>query len=384
MILIQQYYLALMKYLLLVLPLLFTTCTEPASAPEKVTNNTPATMPKTPAPTLSLTEANRLAALPLACIQQEYPNKLGGTIGSKDDLAEPSALHPAFYGCFDWHSAVHGHWSLVTLLQNFPALERADEARQMLRENLSTANINTEVAYFEGPHNKSYERTYGWAWVLKLDEALAGWDDPLAKELHANLQPLTRLIVEKYLDFLPKLNYAIRTGEHPNTAFGLTFAWDYAVAAQDTSLRAEIDRTARRFYANDQDCPISWEPGGYDFLSPCLEEIDIMRRVLPAGEFHAWLKRFLPALTEPGYALAVGEVSDRTDGKLVHLDGLNFSRAWVFYGLVRQYPDQYGHLEALAVNHFNYSLPNLVGDSYEGGHWLGSFAIYALGAADAG
>ena len=373
-----------MRYLLFALPLLLTTCTEPASAPE---NETPATNPAamtSPTPELTLEQANRLAALPLACIQHEYPNKLGQTIGGKDDLGEPSALHPAFYGCFDWHSAVHGHWSVVALLRQYPNLDRAADARRMLQENLSTTNITAEVAYFNGTHNKSYERTYGWAWLLKLDEELLRWEDPLAKELRKNLQPLTELIVARYLDFLPRLNYAIRTGEHPNTAFGLTFAHDYAKAVGSNALITEINRTARRFYLNDQDCPITWEPSGYDFLSPCMEEIDIMRRVLPAKDFHPWLAEFLPAIIKPGYTLPVGEVSDRTDGKLVHLDGLNFSRAWVLYGLTKQYPDEYGHLKNLANEHANYSLPNLVGDNYEGGHWLGSFAIYALSALEEG
>ncbi|WP_020569291.1 DUF2891 domain-containing protein [Neolewinella persica] len=367
-----------MRYLLFALPLLLTTCTEPASAPENETSATNPSAMTYPTPELTLAQADRLADLPLACIQHEYPNKLGQTIGSKEDLGEPSTLHPAFYGCFDWHSAVHGHWSLVALLRKFPNLKRAEQARKMLQTNLSADNINAEVAYFNGTHNKSYERTYGWAWILKLDEELLRWEDPIAKELRANLRPLSELIVARYLDFLPRLNYAIRTGEHPNTAFGLTFAYDYAEATDDATFLAEIDRTARRFYLNDQDCPISWEPGGYDFLSPCLEEIDIMRRILPANDFHPWLTDFLPAITKSDYTLPVGEVSDRSDGKLVHLDGLNFSRAWVLYGLAQQYPSQYGHLKNLANQHTNYSLPNLVGDSYEGGHWLGSFAIYAL------
>ncbi|MEO0971757.1 MAG: DUF2891 family protein, partial [Pseudomonadota bacterium] len=182
----------------------------------------------------------------------------------------------------------------------------------------------------------------------------------------------------RYLEFLPKLNYAIRTGEHPNTAFGLAFAYDYAQQQQDDALLSAIETAAKRFYAEDVACPLAWEPGGYDFLSPCLEEVDIMRRVLAADEFHAWFAKFLPAFTGPGVELAVGEVSDRTDGKLVHLDGLNFSRAWVLGGLARQYPDRYGHLQGLADAHLNYSLPNLVEDGYEGGHWLGSFALYAM------
>ncbi len=200
----------------------------------------------------------------------------------------------------------------------------------------------------------------------------------MGQELHRNLQPLTAVIVERYLEFLPKLNYAIRTGEHPNTAFGLTFAYDYAQHRQQQALLDAVNTAARRFYAKDEACPLMWEPGGYDFLSPCLEELDIMRRVLADDAFHGWFAAFLPPLAKPGYTLAVGEVSDRTDGKLVHLDGLNFSRAWVLRGLARQYPQRYGHLDAVAEAHLQYSLPNLVGDGYEGGHWLGSFALYAI------
>ena len=331
-----------------------------------------------PRPKLTLEQANNLAQLPLACIQTEYPNKLNQTLEDASAMGRPKALHPAFYGCFDWHSAVHGHWSLVALLKQFPGLDRAADARRMLRENLSVKNIGLEVDYFNRGTEKGFERTYGWAWLFKLDEELASWEDPLATELRANLRPLTELIEGRMIAFLPKLNYAIRTGEHPNTAFGLSFAYDYAQQADRPELLAAVTEAARRFYLNDRNCPIEWEPGGYDFLSPCLEEVDIMRRVLPDGEFHPWLKSFLPQLTEPDYDLAVGEVSDRTDGKLVHLDGLNFSRAWVLYGLTNQYPNQYGHLEELANRHVAYSLPNLVGDSYEGGHWLASFAIYAL------
>jgi len=328
---------------------------------------------------LTLEQANKLATLPIACIQTEYPNKLGQTIGSQADLGEPQQLHPAFYGCFDWHSAVHGHWSLVKLLKDFPELDQADEIRKMLRQNMSKANIEAEVAYFNKPLNRSYERTYGWAWLLKLAEELHTWDDPFAKELAQNLQPLTDLMVENFIDFLPKLNYPIRVGEHSNTAFGLSFAWDYAQATQNEVLTTAIETRAKAFYLNDQNCPLTWEPSGYDFLSPCLEELDLMRKVLDATAFEQWVQNFIPDLINTDFTIPVGEVSDRTDGKLVHLDGLNFSRAWVLYGLATQYP-QFEHLINLANKHVNYSLPNLVGDSYEGGHWLGSFAIFALDA----
>ncbi len=331
--------------------------------------------------TLTLEQANNLAALPLACMQTEYPNKLGQTIGSKEEIGEPHKLHPAFYGCFDWHSSVHGHWSLVCLLKNFPELENAEMIRETLRANLSPENILAEVDYFMGPLSKSYERTYGWAWLLKLAEELSTWDDPLGLELEQNLQPLTDVIVQLYLDFLPKLNYPIRVGEHTNTAFGLCFAWDYAHTMKIDELQTMIESRARDFYMDDYGCPLDWEPGGSDFLSPCLEELDLMRRVLDEPEFRSWIDGFMPGLQQNEFQMEVGEVSDRTDGKLVHLDGLNFSRAWVLYGLAEQYSG-YDHLFSIANEHVEYSLPNLVGDSYEGGHWLGSFAIYALNRPD--
>ncbi|APS39217.1 MULTISPECIES: DUF2891 domain-containing protein [Salegentibacter] len=323
-------------------------------------------------------EANRLAELPLNCINTEYPNKLNQTLENKEAIGEPSELHPAFYGCFDWHSSVHAHWSMVSLLKQFPDLEKAETIREKLKESLSEENIQGEVAYFNREQSDSFERTYGWAWLLKLAEEIETWNDPLAKELKENLDPLTNLIVNKYLEFLPKLNYPIRVGEHANTAFGLSFAYDYAVATENTEFKQLISNRARDFYLKDDNCPITWEPGGFDFLSPCLEEVNIMRRVLPKNAFEMWLEDFLPQLKSEDFEMEVGEVSDRTDGKLVHLDGLNFSRAWVFYGLINQYPDKFSHLQEIADRHVAYSFPNLVGDSYEGGHWLGSFAIYAL------
>jgi len=326
---------------------------------------------------LTIEQASRLAVLPLACMQTDYPNKLGQTLGSQVDMGEPQILHPAFYGCFDWHSAVHAHWSLVKLLKIFPELLEAPEIRKKLKENISAAHILSEVEYFKRSNETSYERTYGWAWLLKLAEELHTWNDPLAHELEQNLQPLTELIVERYLTFLPKLVYPIRVGEHSNTAFGLAFGWDYASTLGEDSLKMMIEKRAREFYSGDASCPMTWEPGGYDFLSPCLEEIDLMRRVLDKDEFHSWMGDFAPQLLQQEYALEVGRVSDRSDGKLVHLDGLNFSRAWVLYGLAHQYPE-YKHLLQIADKHVVYSLPNLVGDSYEGGHWLGTFALYAL------
>ncbi len=363
--------------ILLMIPLLFY-CTERKEETVITSAENINTEPNiSPDPKFGQAEANKLIELPLHCAETEYPNKLGQTIGGVEDLLPPRELHPVFYGCFDWHSAVHGYWSMVTLLRDFPELDKADRVRTILKTNITKENIAEEIAYFEGKHSKSYERTYGWAWLLKLAETLHGWDDPLALELAAKLQPLTDVIVAKYIEFLPKLVYPIRVGEHTNTAFGLAFAYDYAKAVNHIPLMELIGIRAREFYFNDRSCPIDWEPSGYDFLSPCLEEIDIMRRVLSKDDFKVWLKAFMPQLIKPDFSLAVGEVSDRTDGKLVHLDGLNYSRAWVLYGLANQYPE-YAYLKNVANEHVAYSYLNLVGDSYEGGHWLGSFAIYAL------
>ncbi len=326
---------------------------------------------------LTLEQANILIELPLACLQTEYPNKLGQTLGKKEDLGEPHDLHPAFYGCFDWHSSVHGHWSLVKVLKRFPDIEKAESAKQKLKENITKEKISAELDYFKGKHSKSYERTYGWAWLLKLAEELHTWDDPLARELEQNLQPLTDLVAERYIKFLPNLVYPIRIGEHENTAFGLSFAWDYANTVNHTNLINSIELRARDYYLSDENCPLNWEPGGYDFLSPCLEEIDIMRRILNENEFRIWIKKFSPQLISEDFNLAVGEVHDREDGKLVHLDGLKFRIAWVLYRLEKQYPE-YRHLIKTANEHVKYSLLNLISDTYEGGHWLGSFAVYAL------
>jgi len=332
-------------------------------------------------PVLSLEQATRLSKLPLKCMDTEYPNKLGQTLGGDEDLKSPKTLHPAFYGCFDWHSSVHGHWSLVSLLKQYPAIENADQIKKNLLNNISKKNIEDEVQYFHGEHNKTYERTYGWAWLLKLAEELHTWNDPLARQLEENLQPLIGLIVDKYLAFLPKLNYPIRVGEHPNTAFGMSFAWDYANTTGNTDLKDLIEERSKFFYLNDISCPMAWEPGGYDFLSPCLEEASLMLRVLPEKEYKKWLKMFLPQLSAKDYVLEPGIVSDRTDGKLVHLDGVNYSRAWCLNEIANKY-DAYSHLKIIAYEHINYSLPGIVDDNYEGGHWLASFAIFALNSIE--
>lgn len=327
---------------------------------------------------LTLERANGLAGLPLKCMQQEYPNKLSQLLKDATEIASPKTLHPAFYGCFDWHSSVHGHWSLVYLLKKFPDLDNREEIINKLKVNLSAKNIQQEIAYLSKEHEKSYERTYGWAWLLKLQLELDTSKEPFAKELAANLQPLTNLLAERYIEFLPKLNYPQRVGTHTNTAFGMSLAWDYAVNADNLPLQESIRANALRLFKTDRGCPFDWEPSGTDFLSPCMEEMGIMQRIMPQAHFLKWLKNFAPEIFNKAYSWEPGKVSDRSDGHLVHLDGLNFSRAWNFYRLAKQHPKELGHLEAIADVHLNYSLPAIVDGNYEGEHWLASFALYAF------
>jgi hypothetical protein len=336
---------------------------------------------KIPTPQLNLQQANNLAQLPLHCLETEYPNKMGHVTASPEDQKRPTVQHPVFYGCFDWHSAVHGYWSAITLIKNFPELDQREDLLQKIQRNLTEENIQVEIAYLNTKDNTSFERTYGWAWLLKLQQELDSWDSAEGEKLSQILQPLSDVVTKRYVEYLPKLNYAIRVGEHSNTAFGMAFAYDYAVHAQNEALKTTIEAKANEFYLNDTGCPISWEPSGYDFLSPCLEEVDIMRRILPAALFHSWVKDFLPEIEKGIVDIQIGKVSDRTDGKLVHIDGLNLSRAWVLYGLAAQYP-QYSNLTEIADAHITNTLPNLVADDYAGGHWLGTFAIYALQNAE--
>jgi hypothetical protein len=337
---------------------------------------------------LSLTqiEASHFASLAMKCIRKEYPNKPDHTINDGDDVRSPRAMHPAFYGCFDWHSTVHGHWMLVHLLRLFPAMPEARDIRGALQANLSAKNIAGEVAYLKQANRASFERTYGWAWLLKLAEELHGWNDDDGRLWSKNLQPLADAFVEKYLSFLPKQNYPIRTGVHPNTAFGLAFALDYARAANNQKLAVMIIERSRAYFAHDVNYPGAWEPGGEDFFSPALMEADLMRRVMPKSEFTNWFHRFLPGVSrnQPKALLQPAIVTDRTDPKLVHLDGLNLSRAWCMRNIAGALPANDPARRILArsaIAHAQAALPYIASGNYEGEHWLATFAVYMLTAA---
>jgi hypothetical protein len=327
---------------------------------------------------LTMDGAEHFADLPLRCMQREFPYKTGVAFPDSSLAVKPREYHPAFYGCFDWHSSVHGHWMLVRLLKLFPSMPRAAEIRQKLAENLSAENIAGEMKIFAMKDNLSFERTYGWAWLLRLEQELLQWDDPLGRDLGANLAPLARQLSGMFIDYLPKMNYPVRVGEHSNLAFGLRLAWDYAVFVKDERLMGVIRQTATRFYSKDRNYPLSWEPGGNDFLSPGLEEADLMWRVLPDTTYQRWVRRFLPVLADSRFEMAPGKVTDRSDGKLVHLDGLNLSRAWDLYGIARHLPANKARLYSIANKHLLEALPNVASGDYMGEHWLASFAVYAL------
>ncbi|MEQ9425593.1 MAG: DUF2891 domain-containing protein [Cyclobacteriaceae bacterium] len=328
-------------------------------------------------PVLDSDKAEYLHHFAFDCIDQEYPNKLGQTLGDSTYLAQPHELHPAFYGCFDWHSAVHGHWTLVNLLRLFPDFEKAEAILQKLETNITSENIRIELEYFDDPHNKSYERTYGWVWLFKLAEALNQWDHSSAEKMAQNIQLLVDTLEVKMIEFLPKLSYPIRVGEHPNTAFALSFALDYARSLQRSEFEQIIISRAKEYYLNDKGCPITWEPGGFDFLSPCLQEASLMAKVLPSEEFKVWINRFMPGLLDnPAEYMQPVSVTDKSDGKLAHLDGLNFSRAWCLYEIGYQMDKP--ELVQLANDHFNASYDKMDAGEYAGSHWLASFALYAL------
>lgn len=333
-------------------------------------------------PTLDAAAAGRFAQLALHCVHLEYPNKIAHTLASDADVRPPRSLTPAFYGCYDWHSSVHGHWLLARLAKQFPAAPFAADARAALARSLTPANIAAEVAYFQAPGRASYERPYGLAWLLQLAAELRTWDDPQAREWAQILAPLEQEAARRLRAWLPKLHYPIRVGEHSQTAFAFGLVHDWANVTRDTGMLQLVDARSRDFYGIDTNCPLAYEPSGEDFLSPCLAEADLMRRVLPAREYGPWLHRFLPQVPARPTShpwLAPGIVTDRADPKLAHIDGLNLSRGWMLLGIAAGLPAGDRRIAALhtaAEDHASAALPAVTGEHYEGGHWLGTFAVY--------
>ncbi len=316
----------------------------------------------------------RYARLALECVHKEYPNKIAHAMSSDADAKPPRELTPAFYGCFDWHSAVHGHWLLARLARTNPQAPYAAEARAALRRSLTAENIAGEVRYYTAAGRQTFERPYGLAWLLMLGLELRQWDDAEARKWSAALRPLEDAIAARVSAWLPKLQFPIRTGEHNNTAFGLGLMLDYARGVKDAKFTAVLEERVRAYYLKDKACPLAYEPSGEDFLSPCLAEADTVRRVLGKEEFSHWLTAFLPSIE-----LEPTRVSDVTDGKLYHLAGLNLSRAWMLRGIVAGLPAddaRRAEFTKTAEKLRTAGLAAIEASHYEGGHWLGTFAVY--------
>ena len=338
-----------------------------------------------PVPKFDAAAAERFAHLALACVDKEYPNKISHVLNSDADAAPPRQLTPAFFGCYDWHSSVHGHWLLVRLARKFPEAPFAKPAREALRKSLTAENLKQEAGYLREKGRANFERPYGLAWLLQLIAELREWDDPEAKEMLANLRPLEEAALDRLKTWLPKLSHPVRVGEHAQTAFALGLMLDYSRAAGDESFAKLLTGQARKFYLADKNCPTAYEPSGEDFLSPCLAEADAMRRVLTAAEFARWLKEFLPQIPTTARTgwLPVAVSPDPSDPKLAHLDGLNLSRAWMLEGVISALPVadlRRPALTAAADAHRQAGLAAVTGVHYEGGHWLGSFAVYLVSA----
>jgi hypothetical protein len=338
--------------------------------------------------TLDAATAERFANLALACIHREYPNKTGHHILTSDrDARPPRELTPAFYGCFDWHSAVHGHWMLARLARLFPEAAFAAKARQAFAQNLTTENLAREAEYMQVPYTQpdvraSFERPYGLAWLLQLAGELAQWNDKSAQQWSSALQPLVDTAVRRVEAWLPKLSHPVRSGEHSQSAFSLSLMFDYALIAHRLEFQTLLESTIRRFYLRDRDCPLAYEPSGEDFLSPCLAEADLVRRILTGPEFAAWFDSFLPSVPHDGSLwMQPAQPLDPADGKLGHLDGLNLSRAWMLNGIISALPKDDQRIPSLArtaEQHAHAGLAAVTSERYEGAHWLGTFAVYLL------
>lgn len=341
-----------------------------------------ATMHAQTTPLLDVTLADKLAQLPLHCISQEFPNKTSHSADSATDaILLPSQLHPAFYGCFDWHSSVHGHWMLVRLLKTFPDMQSRDRIVATLNQSFQVDKMKEEAAYFSRYSvGKNYERTYGWAWLLKLDEELATWNNADAKRWHGALRPLTDTILKLWKDYIPKQDYPNRTGVHPNTAFAMVFALDWARTMKDTAFEHLVIQKSLQFYKNIKAIPAYMEPDGGDFFSPSLEVADLMRRILPKKEFVMWFNQFYEEQSI-NQLCQLPKVSDRSDYQIVHMDGLYFTRAWCMKGIARSLPAGHKYKKRFtetANRMLSLALPTISAENYGGGHWLASFAVYAL------
>jgi hypothetical protein len=329
-----------------------------------------------PTPDPAPFEPSRFVNLSLECASKEYPNKPDRTLSADTDLLPPRMTNPAFFGCFDWHSSVHGHWALVRVLNAYPDLLEADAIKRVLSNHLTRERIGQEVVFFSAESNAIVERPYGWGWLLRLSAELHASKLPEARAWEQAVRPLAALLATRLLEYLAKLSVPVRAGTHANTAFSLVHALDYARALGDAPLASGIEQAAKRFYAADTVCPVRYEPSGEDFISPCLAEADLMRRALTPAEFRPWLDAFLPSF---GEFAKPAEAKDRHDPRIGHLIGLSLQRAWAMDGIASslgQNDPRTGELRRLSVVHRNDAFKQMFDSGYGGSHWLASFAIY--------
>lgn len=348
-----------------------------------LTGNAMAQAVKADTESLSTETADQWASLVLKGVDTEFPNKLSLVYSNSDQIGRPREHFPAFYGCYDWHSSVHGHWVLVRLLKRYPAIESAKEVRAILSRHLTKDNLRQEAEFFAKEEQKTFERMYGWAWLFRLVIELDDWDDADARSWRENLRPLEAVLIGRVRSYLPLLSLPIRTGEHPDTGFALGQILDYAQAIKDAELEQLVKQRARDFYSADIDYPVHYEPSGHDFFSSCWNEADLMQRVLSEEEFVNWLGKFLPNLSSQlaDGTIAPVEVSDVTDPKLVHLAGLNLNRAWCMRAVAAALPEKHPQQSLLresAAAHLTMGLRYINSGHYEGDHWLATFGLYAL------
>lgn len=325
--------------------------------------------------------ASPFARVALANIAREYPNKLDHVMNDAADVRAPGALHPAFYGSYDWHSCVHMHWMLARLLRLFPSLPEAPQIHSAFRAHLTSTAIHAEIAYLLEPSRQSFERTYGWAWLLKLQVELGrlAQSDARAETWHSALQALADLLVERFLHFLPMAHFPVRAGTHANSAFGLLFALDYAEFDHHLALRKLIEQKAHAWFGGDRRYPAAYEPGGDDFLSGGLMEAALMQRILDTGSFAEWWEVFCPPAGELTAWLTPVPVTNRADPKFSHLDGLNLSRAWCWTMLMADLPTPLQvPIQKAVATHLAAAIPHATSGDYVGTHWLASFAVLAL------
>ncbi len=328
-------------------------------------------------------ELTPFVEMAMSVLHRDYPYHLTIVLQRDEDAVPPRRLTPAFFGAFDWHSAVHGHWCLVRALRVLPAAPWSPRARAVLSYSLSEANLEAEYTHLTTPGGEGFERPYGLAWLLQLASEIRAWEDPAAAGMARSLAPLEAIAAQRLLGWLERTSQPVRSGEHSQSAFALGLLFDWARDTGQSEPARQVAAHAVRLHGSDQDAPIAYEPSAHDFLSPILAEADLMRRALPAAAFEQWFARFLPDTTSPAVMrwLSPVEPADRTDGKSAHLDGLNLSRAWMLEGIASALPEQStarASLLAAAERHRAAGLTGCRGSHYMGTHWLGSFAVYLL------